>query len=70
MDVVGNDPADDAALVVVREKLADAETPGFLAEFDPDEAEWAGAFVEDALSELDALESMIDRAEEEESARG
>ncbi|MDF7677046.1 conjugal transfer protein TraD [Neisseriaceae bacterium ESL0693] len=45
---------------VVKEKLIDAQTPGFEAEFDPDEAEFAGAFVEDALSEEDALEGSVD----------
>lgn len=45
---------------VVAEKLTDAMTPGFMVEFDPDEAEFAGAFVEDALSEEDALESAYD----------
>jgi hypothetical protein len=44
----------------VREKLTDALTPGYQAEFDPIEAERAGAFVEDALSEADALESPFD----------
>ena len=44
----------------LREKLADAMTPGYQVEFDPDEAERAGAFVEDALSEADAAESGID----------
>jgi hypothetical protein len=43
------------------EKLSDAETsPGFEVEFDPEEAEQAGAFEEDALSEADALESSVD----------
>jgi hypothetical protein len=32
----------------IREKLSDALTPGYQAEFDPDEAERAGAFEEDA----------------------
>lgn len=45
---------------VVREKLADAQTPGYQAEFDPEEAERAGAFVEDALSEVDAADSNAD----------
>jgi hypothetical protein len=54
--------ANDAA-AALREKLADAEVPGYQAEFDPDEAERAGAFVEDALSEQDALESTIDQLE-------
>jgi hypothetical protein len=44
----------------VSEKLSDAETPGFFAEFDPDEAERAGAFNEDALSEADALDAVFE----------
>ena len=54
--------ADDQpnAADALREKLLDAMTPGYQAEFDPDEAEQAGAFVEDALSEQDAVESDID----------
>lgn len=58
---------DDNAAVdaAVREKLADAETPGYQAEFDPEEAERAGAFVEDALTEEDAIESAGDLADEE-----
>ena len=43
-----------------RDKLIDAMTPGYQAEFDPEEAERAGAFVEDALSEADALASVVD----------
>lgn len=45
---------------VLRRKLADANTPGFRAEFDPDEAEHLGAFVEDALDEDEALEATCD----------
>jgi len=45
---------------LILSKLADAMAPGFQAEFDPEEAERAGAFVEDAISEQDALESSID----------
>jgi hypothetical protein len=44
----------------VAEKFIDAETPGFQAEFAPDEAARAGAFHEDALSENDALQSTCD----------
>jgi hypothetical protein len=54
----------DELMAVVLEKLADAETPGFLAEFDPEEAELAGAFREDALSEEDAIESAVDLTDE------
>lgn len=55
---VTNEAAD-----AVREKLTDALTPGYQAEFDPEEAERAGAFVEDALSEQDALDSQADLAD-------
>ena len=42
---------------LVTRKLADAEIPGAVVEFDPEEAERAGAFVEDAMSEDDAREA-------------
>ena len=48
------------AAEALRDKLTDALTPGYQVEFDPDEAEKAGAFAEDALSEQDAAESDID----------
>ena len=48
---------------VLAQKLVDAQTPGFQAEFDPDEAELLGAFKEDALSEVEALDSSIDQPE-------
>ena len=53
------------AAMALREKLADASTPGYQVEFDPLEAERAGAFVEDALSEVDAAESASDLVEVE-----
>lgn len=57
-------PLDDTAgREAVREKMVDALMPGFQVEFDPDEAERAGAFVEDALSEQDAAESCADLVE-------
>lgn len=46
----------------VHQKLADAQTSGYQAEFDPAEAEAAGAFIEDALTETDALDSAHDNA--------
>ncbi len=54
--------SDDAMNVTdnFREKLINAETPGFRAECDPNEADCAGVFVEDALSEEDALDTAID----------
>lgn len=53
----------------IRDKLADAMTPGYQAEFDPDEAERAGAFIEDALTEQEAAESGEDLAETSELFR-
>ena len=55
---------------VIKEKLLDAEIPGFQAEFDPLEAERLGAFKEDALSEEDALDSTIDHTAEVQDERG
>jgi hypothetical protein len=49
-----------AAAATLREKLTDAQTPGYQAEFDPEEAVRAGAFFEDALSEADAAGSSDD----------
>ncbi len=48
------------AAEALREKLDDAMTPGYQTEFDPEEAETVGAFVEDALSEEGAAESDAD----------
>ncbi|MCD2513323.1 protein TraD [Acidovorax sp. D4N7] len=50
----------DELRAIVREKFLDALTPGFCVEFDPEEAEFAGAFVEDALSLEDVLASAVD----------
>ena len=50
--------ADQVALV--HEKLCDAQTPGFFAEFLPEEADMAGAFEEWALGEADAVASGLD----------
>ena len=47
-------------MAVLEEKMTDAMTPGFEVEFSPEEADLAGAFVENAISEQDALESVID----------
>ena len=46
---------------IVIEKLDDAQTPGANVEFDPEEADLAGAFEEDSMNEQDALESNIDQ---------
>jgi hypothetical protein len=64
-----NDQANSAE--VLQEKLADAEIPGAQIEFDPDEAEKVGAFVEDALSEQDLVEAsnqIVNSADEPYSA--
>ncbi len=56
LDTITDDPGSGAVI----EKLQDSQTPGYQAEFDPGEAEVAGAFQEDALSENDALASAHD----------
>ncbi|EAM5005955.1 TPA: conjugal transfer protein TraD [Escherichia coli] len=45
---------------VVEAKYRDLTTPGFVAEFSPEEAELAGAFEDDALSMRDAYDSAFD----------
>jgi hypothetical protein len=49
-----------SAAAALRDKLTDLLIPGYSVEFDPDEAEQAGAFQEDALSEQDAADSCFD----------
>lgn len=52
--------ASEEALAIVEEKILDTNNVSFLAEFSPEEAELAGAFVEDALTESEAIDSTID----------
>jgi hypothetical protein len=47
-------------LTIAKLKLADAHSPGFLVDVDPDEADILGAFVEDALTEQDAMDGCVD----------
>jgi hypothetical protein len=58
--LIGNDPPIAPATGATYAKLNDAMVPGYEAEFDPAEAETAGAFTEDALSEADAIASVHD----------
>ena len=57
-DLIPCDAANAAA--ALRDKLTDLLIPGYSVAFDPDEAEQAGAFQEDALSEKDAADSCLD----------
>jgi hypothetical protein len=59
-----------SAAAALRDKLADILTPGYQVECDPDEAEQAGAFVEDALSVQDAAESSVDAIDGSVAATG
>lgn len=45
---------------VIAEKMRDAMVPGFEATFDPEQAQYAGAFEEDALTAADATASIND----------
>lgn len=68
---MSTEPTITAALdQAVIDKLADAETPGYQAEFDPEEAERAGAFREDALTEDDAADSALDLAAPQQRSEG
>lgn len=66
IDAVDQTVFDDEAnaLAATREKMTDILTPGHIAEFDPEEAERVGAFVEDAISEDDASQSTDDLLQE------
>ncbi|EBG6282680.1 conjugal transfer protein TraD [Escherichia coli] len=44
----------------IQDKYRDLVTPGYVAEFSPDEADLAGAFEDDALNARDAYESAFD----------
>ncbi|MGI2002095.1 conjugal transfer protein TraD [Shewanella frigidimarina] len=50
----------------INEKIIDASIPGYQAEIGADEAEIMGAFLEDALSEGEALDSAIDGGDKDE----
>ncbi|MFT4059271.1 MAG: hypothetical protein QM652_06965 [Legionella sp.] len=43
---------------IICDKLNDLMIPGFVIEFTPEEADTAGAFIEDALDEHDAMEAI------------
>jgi hypothetical protein len=60
----------DNAAAALRDKLTDLLIPGYSVEFDPDEAEQAGAFQEDALSEQDAADSCLDLVDDAAAAFG
>lgn len=53
----------DHAESAFEEKMRDALTPGVEVECSPEEAQKAGAFIEDALTEDDAIQSNIDLLE-------
>lgn len=48
----------------LRQKLANAQAPGCVVEFDPDEAAQVGAFEEDALTTEDVQASSPDLLDE------
>ena len=51
---------DELDVEVLRAKLRDAMEPGILIDFDPAEADAAGVFIESALDEHDAFDSVSD----------
>ena len=67
-DMIPSDAANVAA--ALRDKLIDLLIPGYSVEFDPYEAEQAGAFQEDAMSEQDAADSCLDLVDDAAAAFG
>jgi hypothetical protein len=57
LEILSTDQAEAAAL---KGKLIDSELPGTALDFDPEEADRAGAFEEDAVRLADALDSAHD----------
>ncbi|OZB57099.1 MAG: hypothetical protein B7X35_02630 [Halothiobacillus sp. 14-56-357] len=57
MNSSNNKKTGDVNMADLREKIILAEKSGGAIEFTADEAKLMGAFVEDALSEADAMES-------------
>jgi hypothetical protein len=55
-----HDPKPPAAAAVISESLADLTVTGVIVELDPDDADRAGAFLDDALDEETAWESGAD----------
>jgi hypothetical protein len=55
-----HDPKRPAPAAVISESLADLTVSGVIVEVDPDEADRAGAFLDDALDEDAGWESSID----------
>jgi hypothetical protein len=53
-------PKSPIATAVISDSLADLTLPGVIVELDPDEADRAGAFLDDALDEEAAWESNAD----------
>lgn len=49
---------DESDVDILREKICDANVPGYFVEFDPVEAELLGAFKEMAISEQDAIHGV------------
>ena len=53
-------PKPPIAAALISQSLADLTVPGVIVELDPDEADRAGAFLDDALDEEAAWESNAD----------
>lgn len=54
---------------ILKEKMIDAEVPGYEVELSPDEADELGAFEETALTEEEAKESSIDQEEKDDERK-
>ncbi|MCD8351865.1 MAG: hypothetical protein LUC93_14755 [Planctomycetaceae bacterium] len=59
--MIPNDTDNAMRIDTIGEKIADAETPGFFALFNDQEAAAAGAFEEDAFDEEAAFSASLDK---------
>ncbi|MFC0860613.1 hypothetical protein ACFHYR_10800 [Pasteurella multocida] len=61
-DLIGTDSSDKPAvdLDVIAAKMSDANIPGVIVEFSPEEAEFLGAFRDDSMELADIIAGSLD----------
>lgn len=61
-DLIGTDSSDKATidLDVIESKMLDANIPGVIVEFSPEEAEFLGAFRDDSMDWADVIAGSLD----------
>lgn len=61
-DLIGTDSGEKATvdLDVIESKMSDANIPGVIVEFSPEEAEFLGAFRDDSMELEDVIAGSLD----------